>query len=473
MSEHIHPAATVARLDEDALGAFAEDLAGELVLPDADGYEDARGVWNGLVNRYPAIVARCAGAADVARAIDFAGAHDLPLSVKGGAHNQTGAAVVDNGLTIDCSPMDHVEVDPDERVARVGPGLRAEDALAVTQEHGLAFPTGSAGDVGIAGSTLGGGIGWIRRKHGLAIDALRRVEIVTADGEVRTASPEENADLHWAVRGGGGNFGVVTEFEFDCVEVGPLVQALGVYYPIEASRDAFETLRAVMADAPDELTAMAIHGEVPGLPPVPEALAGERAVSILGCWAGDPEDGEAAIEPLRTVAEPLLDLSDVMPYQVLHDLGTQMYPWGRKYTHRSVFLPALTDEFLDVIVEQGEAAPSPLSVVTAWALGGNVGHGPDSAFNWADQAYMVTIEANWEDYETPANLEWARETERQLREAGAVGRYAGFTGLEEQPGEDWAAEVYGDGLERLRAVKAAYDPENVFRLNVNVEPAED
>ena len=473
MSDNIHPAATVARLDEDALADFGAALAGELVLPDSEGYEGARSVWNGLVNRYPAVVARCASADDVAAAIDFARSHGLDLSVKAGAHNQTGAAVASHGLTVDLGGMDRVDVDPDERVARVGPGARAEDALAVTQEHGLAFPTGSAGDVGVPGSTLGGGIGWIRRKHGLAVDALRRAEVVTAAGEVLTASPAENEELFWAIRGGGGNFGVVTEFEFDLVSVGPLVQALGVYFPIEHSAETFRTLRDVMADAPDELTTMAMHAEVPGLPPIPEELAGTPAACILGCYAGDPEEGAEVIEPLRSVAEPLIDLSDVMPYEVLHDLGTQMYPWGRKYVHRSAFVDDLTDEVVDLVVERGDAAPSPMSAITVWTLGGNVGRGQASAFAWSEKDYMLTIEANWEDFDTPANLEWARETEAALREAGAEGRYAGFTGVEQQPGEDWADEVYGENLPRLREVKARYDPENVFRLNVNVEPAAD
>lgn len=470
MSAQKHPLGTIAELDEQDIEEFAQHLAGDLVLPDADDYEEARTVWNGLINKYPAIVARVENAVDVAAAIRFARDNGLELSVRGGAHNQTGSAVVNQGLVIDLSRMDAVEVNPEAKIARVEPGTRAEDVLAETQEYGLACPTGSAGDVGIPGSTLGGAIGWIRRKHGLGIDTLRSVEVVTPDGEVRSASPEANEDLFWAVRGGGGNFGVVTHFEFELYEVGPIVQGLGVFYPYDEAEAVLESHRQVMSDAPEELSTVLLLGHVPGLPPMPDELVGEDAVAILGCYAGDPEEGAEVIEPLRTIANPLIDMSDEMPYELLHDLGTQMYPWGRKYTHRSVFLDDLSDDVHDYLLERMDAAPTPMAGIGVWPLGGNIGHGPDAAYAWDDKQYMLTIEGNWEAFENQPTLDWAAETERHLRRLGAEGAYAGFTGVEARDWEDWQAQVYGDSYDRLATVKAAYDPENVFQHNVNIDP---
>ncbi|ELY37810.1 FAD-binding oxidoreductase [Natronorubrum tibetense] len=473
MTSHKHPLGTVAELGEQRLRELDENLRGDLILPDSEEYDDARNVWNGLINEYPAVVVRVADATDVASAVRFARNTDLELAVRGGAHHQTGSAVVDNGLVIDLEDLDSIQVDPERQTAHVEPGTRAEDVLAETQEHGLATPTGSAGSVGIPGSTLGGGIGWIRRKHGLSIEALRSVEIVTPDGELRTASPDENEDLFWAIRGGGGNFGIVTSFEFELYKVGPMVQGLGVFYPAAAADSVVETYRQVMSEAPEELTTMLISGHVPGLPPIPDDIAGEDAVCILGCYAGDPEVGAEIVEPLRNIAEPLIDMSDVMPYEALHDLGTQMYPWGRKYTHRSVFVDEITDEIRDLVLERTEAAPTPMAAIGVWSLGGNIGNGPDAAYAWADKQYMITIEGNWEDFENQPTLNWAAQTERELRRRGAEGAYSGFTGVEERNWEDWTMQVYDDNYDRLAEVKAEYDPGNVLSQNVNIDPDED
>ncbi|RQG97408.1 FAD-binding oxidoreductase [Natrarchaeobius oligotrophus] len=473
MATHTHPLGTVADLDERRLGEFARELDGHLVRPDGERYEDARSVWNGLINRYPALVVRADGASDVARSVRYARESDLPLSVKGGAHEQTGSAVADHGLVVDLSPMDDVRVDPEAQIARVGPGARAEDVLAATQEYGLACPTGSAGTVGIPGSTLAGGIGWIRRKHGLGIDALRRVDVVTADGELISASPERNEELFWAIRGGGGNFGVVTSFEFELYEVGPTVQGLGIFYPFDAADDVLRTYRRMARDAPAELTTLLLVGDVPGLPSMPDDLAGEDAVAILGCYAGDPAEGADVVEPFRELTDPLVDMTDEMPYELLHDLGTQLYPWGRKYTHRSVFVDELTDDVLDLVLERREAAPVSMATIGVWPLGGAIGSGLDAAYAWDDKRYMLTVEANWEAFDNRPTLDWAAETERLLRRAGAEGAYSGFTGVEERDWEDWPAQVYGDSYDRLAAVKAEYDPENVFAHNVTVDPGDE
>lgn len=469
MSTQKHPLGTVADLGEEAIGGLAGSIDGALVLPDDDEYDDARDVWNGLINRYPAVVVRAADGEDVARAVAFARDHDLELSVRGGAHQQAGDAVVDNGVVIDMAEMDHVEVDPEAKVADVGPGTRAEDVLAATQEHGLATPTGSAGCVGMPGTTLGGGVGWIRRKHGLSVDALRSMEVVTADGDLLTVSPEENEDLFWGMRGGAGQFGVVTNFEFELYEVGPIVGGLNVFYPAEAAEEVLETYRAF--EEPADLTTIVNYGEVPAVPPVPDALQGEPGIGIIGCYAGDPEAAMAAFAPLREIAEPLMDPTDPMPYEALHEMGTLMHPWGRKYINRSVYVDELTDEVLDLVVERTDAAPGDGDGVGIWSMGGAVGSGPDAAYAWADKEYLVVIEAAWEDHDNPAHLEWAQETERQFRAAGGEGSYAGYAGVEEADWESWPQKVFGDNHERLRELKAEYDPEDVFGASLSVTPA--
>lgn len=473
MSEYKHPLGTVETIDEDDIRNLDAGLRGDLILPDHHDYRGTRTVWNGLVNKYPAVIVRASGGADVAHAIGFARENNLEVAVRGGSHQQTGSAVANNGLVVDLEAMDSVTVDPAKRVVNVGPGARADDLLAGTQEYGLATPTGSAGDVGIPGSTLGGGIGWIRRKHGLSIDGLKSVELVTAEGDLLTASPDTNEELYWAIRGGGGNFGIVTNFEFDLYEVGPIVGGLGVFYRYEDARAVLETHRDFMEGAPEAFTTILLNGHVPALPPVPDDVHGRDAIAILGCYAGDPQAGMEFVEPLRRIADPIIDMSEPMPYEVLHDLGTQMYPWGRNYVHRSVFVDDLSDDVHELIVERTEAAPGPMDAVAIWPMGGNVGHGEPAAFPWFDKRYMITIEANWEHFDNEDEFLWARETERMLREAGAEGAYSGFTGVEEQPWEDWAEQVYSESYDRLSRIKAEYDPENLFHHNVNVEPATD
>jgi FAD/FMN-containing dehydrogenase len=471
MSSGIHPLGVVGALGEEAIGEFAGGLDGSIIGPDDETYDSARDVWNGLINRYPALVVRVANAEDVARAVSFARDHDLDLSVRGGAHNQSGSAVAENGLVVDLRDVDHVDVDPDDRVANVGPGNTTAEALAATQEHGLAFPTGSAGCPGVAGTTLGGGIGWIRRKHGLAVDALRRLELVTADGEVVMASPETNADLYWAVRGGGGNFGVVTDFEFDLAAVGPTVGGLSVFYPRSAADEVFAAFREFTASAPSEATVICNYADVPAVPGMPPEHHGEEAVVLIGCYAGDPETGLETFAPLREVTDPIVDNSGPVPYEMLHEMGTLLHPWGRKYVHRSVFVDELTDDLHEFVLDRTEAAPGPMDGVGIWPMGGAVGSGNPSAFAWSEKSHLVVVEAAWESHDSPAHMEWARETERRLRNAGGEGAYVGYVGVEEQAWEEWETTAYGDELDRLRSVKATYDPENVFAYNVNVTPA--
>lgn len=459
--------------EADNIGEFANQLRGDVILPDTVEYTEARTVWNGLIDKRPSIIVRCHGPADVATAVRFAREHDLPLSIRGGAHNQSGSAIVDDGLVIDLSNMTGVHVDPVAKVARVEPGCRVRDVLIETQHYGLATPTGSAGDVGISGSTLGGGIGWMRRKHGLAIDALRSVDIVTPDGDLVHASPDQNADLFWAVRGGGGNFGIATSFEFELYEVGPIIAGLGVFYPAEEAEEVLETYHRLVRDTPDEVTTLTLSGHVPHLPPIPSDIAGQDAVAIMGCYVGDVEEGLATLQPFREITKPLLDMSEPMPYLLLHELGTMMFPEGRRYCHASAFVDDLDAEVIDFVIRQTTERPSPLSGVGIWHLGGAISEiSPDeTAFPYRNKEFMVTVEANWEaDVDDSANLRWAGEADDHLRALGGVGAYGGFTGSE-RDGEVLRQRVYGNNIERLGEIKAMYDASNTFAQNVNVKPA--
>jgi FAD/FMN-containing dehydrogenase len=469
----MHPLGAIGVLGEETVGEFAQRLTGSLVGPDADSYDSARDVWNGLINRYPALIVQAADADDVATSITFARDHELALSVRAGAHNQAGTAIAENGVVIDLQEIDHVDIDPDNRVANIGPGNTTADALAATQEHGLAFPTGSAGCVGIGGTTLGGGIGWLRGKHGLSVDALRRVELVTADGEVVTASPESNPELYWAVRGGGGNFGVVTDFEFELYDVGPMVGGLSVFHPRADADEIFAALREFTQSAPPEATVLCNYAEVPAVPGMPPDLHGEEAIALIGCYAGDPETGLETFAPLREAAEPLVDNSDIVPYQMLHEMGTLLHPWGRKYINRSVFVDELTDELHEYIMNRTAVAPGPMDGIGIWPMGETVGSGHPSAFAWEQKSHLIVIEAAWDSHDNRAHFDWATETERQLRNRGGEGAYAGYAGVEEAEWEDWSEQVYGDNHDRLRQIKQQFDPDNVFSNTLNVLPAED
>jgi FAD/FMN-containing dehydrogenase len=463
------------KVDDEDVAELSMSIRGTVISQSDDTYDERRTVWNGLVDKHPTLILRCQGAADVARGMEFVTDHELPFSVRGGAHHQSGSSMVDEGLVLDLSEMNHVRVDPDDRIAQVGPGCRARDVLVEAQHYGLATPTGSAGDVGIAGSTLGGAIGWIRRKHGLGIDALRSVEVVTPGGELVTASADHNEDLFWAVRGGGGNFGVVTNFEFELYEVGPIVAGLGVFYPGDEASEVLAQYRRAAAAAPNEVTTLALKSHVPDLPPMPDELVGEDTVAIMGCYAGDPEEGMAALQPFREITEPLLDMSEPMPYLMLHQLGTMMFPEGRNYCHRSCFVDDLSDDVIESLVDHMEDAPSDLSGVGVWQMGGAVGEvaSDATAYPNRDAAYMITVESNWNTGDDEANIEWARDGDDLFRSLGGYGAYGGFTGVSARDDEDVVKRVYGENFDRLAEIKATYDTTNSLNKNVNVAPSDD
>ena len=455
-----------------AVQAFTEEFRGDLIFPDEDDYDEVRSVWNGTINRYPAVIARCTGVADVVAAIDFARDNELLTAVRGGAHNVSGNATCDGGIVIDLSELNSVYVDPEEQTARVEGGAKWVDVDRETQLFGLATPGGAVSDTGVSGFTLNGGYGHLRRKHGLACDNLRSVDLVTADGEFRTASDEQHEDLFWAIRGGGGNFGVVTSMEFDLYQVGPELEVAFVWYPREQIDEGLRTFRTVSESAPDELSVLAFTAFVPEVEEFPEERWGELALAFLGASVAGADDGSASAElqKLRNIDEPIVDFSGPMEYTDLQELLDEDYPTGRYYYWKSVYLDELTDDLIDLIESTSTESPSPLSTVDLWQLGGAIDErSRDATAFWhRNHPYMLNYEANWDDpEESDENIAWARESIDAVRErslsSGGYGNFAGFN-------EDPARTVFGENLDRLREVKTTYDPTNLFRLNQNVEP---
>ncbi|WP_227352711.1 FAD-binding oxidoreductase [Haladaptatus salinisoli] len=457
---------------ESAVESFESELKGELVTPDDEAYDEVRRVWNGMINRRPALIARCEGVADVIVAVTFGREHDLPIAVRGGGHGVAGRAIVDDGLVVDLEPMNWVHVRPDDRRVRAGAGATWGDLDRETQLFGLAVPGGAISDTGIAGLTLGGGMGHVRRKYGLSCDNLVSADVVTADGEFVTASEDEHEDLFWALRGGGGNFGVVTAFEYDCHPVGPEVATCFVWYDGDRATDALRFFRQYTEDAPDEVSVLPFYAWVPELDEFPESSWGDPAVAFLGCYVGDLDEGEEALRPIREFADPIVDLSGTIPYVELQMMLDEDYPNGRFYYWKSLYLDELNDEVIESIVACSERCPVPLSTVDIWQLGGAVARvdGDETAFAYRDAPFGLNFEANWDDpRETDAAVAWVRESIAEMREhPEAHGQYVNFPGLEEDP----SRVPFGENAARLAEVKSKYDPEDVFRAHGNIEPRE-
>ncbi len=447
-------------------------LEGRLVRPGDEDYEEARALWNGMIDARPAAIARVASAEDVAAAIRAARQAGLELAVRGGGHNVAGFGTVDEGLVIDLAALRSVSVDPVARRAVVGGGARLTDVDAATQAYGLAVPAGVVSDTGIAGLTLSGGLGWLRRRYGLTVDHLLAAELVTADGEILQIDEESDPELLWGLRGGGGNFGVVTSFSFQLQAVGPEVAFTFVFYPIEHARQVLaEHERIVMLE--DEISTVAVLGHVAPDEPFPEEIHGEPFVGLLGMHAGPAEAGERAMQPLRKLASPLIDLSGPMPYIEAQQIYDADYPAGQRYYWKATNLPALERELIDLLVELTHAAPSVHSTIDVWMNGGAISRVPSAATAFADRdsLYGLTMEANWESpSEDEANVAWAREGLASLERYAADGLYLNFPGFLEE-GQELVRASLGANYARLATLKARLDPENLFHRNANVEPA--
>jgi FAD/FMN-containing dehydrogenase len=455
-----------------ALDELAARLDGELVRPGDDGYDDARRVWNGMIDLRPAAVARCASTEDVRAAIGVARSTGLPLAVRGGGHNVAGFGTVDGGLVIDLSPLRDVSVDPGTRHVRVGGGATLGDLDAATQAHGLVVPAGVVSETGIAGLTLSGGLGFVRRKWGLTSDNLVGATLVTAAGDVLDVTAETDADLLWGLRGGGGNFGVVTELVFQAHALGPDVEFLFVLYPLETARHVVAEHERLV-DTDDAISTILVLGHIPPTDDFPAETHEAPYVAIVGMYAGPADEGERALRVLRELGEPLADLSGRMTYVEAQRVYDPDYPDGHRYYWKSTNLPALTDAVVDVLVDQTLAAPSKHSTVDVWLNGGAIARvaDTDTAFRGRDTRYLVNPEANWEQSDDDeANVAWARGLLAALEPYASGGAYLNFPGFLEE-GQTLVRSSHGANYERLAALKRRVDPDNLFRRNANIEPA--
>jgi len=453
------------------LEGLSAALRGRLVLPGEDGYDEARTIWNAMIDRRPGAVVRCAGAADVMRAVRYARDNGLMLSVRAGGHNIAGKAVSDGSLLIDLSPMKSVHVDPAARIARCEPGVTLGEFDNETQAFGLATPLGINSTTGVAGLTLGGGFGWTSRKLGMSVDNLVSVDIVTADGALRHASETENADLFWAVRGGGGNFGVVTSFAFRLHPVGPEVLSGLIFYPQAKAPELLARYRRIVAEAPDELTCWVVLRKAPPLPFLPEEVHGTDVLIFAACYIGDMAAGEKAIAPLRALGEPIADV--IGPHQFA---GWQaafdplLTPGSRNYWKSHDFAE-LSNDAIDAILKYSGKLPSPECEIFIGHLGAAVNRvaADATAYPHRDSNFIMNAHTRWQEAAQDKEcVQWARDLFEATKPYATGGVYVNFLTDDEA---ERVSGAYGANLERLRAIKAKYDPENLFQVNQNIAPA--
>src|SRR5829696_2919846 len=456
-------------LDETVVEQLGSRVRGRLLHPNDAAYEEARRLWNGVIDKKPALIVRAADEADVIEAVNFARENGLLLAVRGGGHNVAGTASAEGGLVLDLSAMNGIEVDPERRTVRAGAGATIGELDEETQKHGLATPMGVVSETGIAGLTLNGGIGHLRRKYGLSSDNLISADLVTADGSLLTASEEENAELFWAIRGGGGNFGVVTSFEYRLYPVGPEVMCAFVFYPGDRAKEVLRFAEEYVVHAPDEVSPLSFLGRVPRVEDFPEEWHGEQFVAFLAVYSGPVERGEKALAPLRELGDPIADFSGPMPYTELQKLLDEDYPDGWRYYWKSLNVDGLQGSVIEALVEHAEAAPSDHSTIDIWFQGGTMGRvgAGENAFGDRSAPLLLGIEANWEEGESGedgANIAWARSCFSDMKRFSDGGMYLNFPGFLEE-GDSMMRDAYGENYERLVEIKNHYDPTNLFRLN--------
>jgi FAD/FMN-containing dehydrogenase len=456
-----------------AFDALSARLAGALITLGHPDYDTARRIWNGMIDKRPAAIARCADADDVALAVRFAAERGLPLAVRGGGHNVAGTAVVDDGLVIDLSTMRSVRLDASRRSVRVQGGATWGDVDPVTAPLGLAAAGGVVSETGVAGLALSGGVSHQRRRDGMTVDNLLSAEVVLADGRIVSASADEHPDLYWALRGGGGNFGVVTTFELQLHDLGPEVFALNVAYPIEDAERVLPAWRDAVADAPDELSTAGLIWSLPHVDELPEPLRGRPYVGVAGMWAGDADDGDRATRALRELATPLVDMSARIDYLDLQRSLDPVFPPSLRYYWKALYLDGLSDDAIATTVDWSERRPSNDTLVIIRHVGGAISRvGTDeTAFGDRSSEWMLSVDATWRDpADDGRNIEWTRAFWDAARPFSHGKTYFNFPGLLED-GDAAVRTSYGANHDRLARIKAAYDPENVFRLNQNIRPA--
>lgn len=449
-------------LDEMAVRAFAETLRGQVLQPGDDGYDPARRVWNAMVDKRPALIARCVGAADVIASVRFAREHDLLVSMRGGGHSVAGLAVCEGGLMIDLSPMKGIRIDPASLTARAEPGLLWGEFDRESQAFGLATVGGVVSTTGISGLTLGGGQGWLTGKYGLSLDNLLSVDVVTADGELLRASLEENPDLFWAMRGAGANFGVVTSFEYRLHPVGPTVLGGMVIHPLERAGDVLRFYREFAASQPDDLTTYAALLTSPDGVPI---------VAMVVCYAGPIEEGERAVAELRRYGSPVADMIGPMPYTAVQGIISQGFPHGRLNYWKSTLLREIPDEVIDALVDFAGRVPSPHTAIAIADTHGAYGRvAPDAtAYAHRDLPFDLVILSSWTDpAATERNVEWSRQLYETIRPFAPSGVYV--NDLDGDESRARVREAYGKNYDRLVSLKTRYDPTNFFRMNNNIRP---
>jgi hypothetical protein len=458
-------------LGDATVQELRESILGELITPADPSYDETRVVWNAMIDRRPALIVRCAGVADVIAAVQFARSQELEIAVRGGGHSLPGFSTSDGGIVIDLSAMKGIRVDPDaERVVAQG-GVTWRELDHETQAFGLALTGGLISTTGIAGFTLGGGIGWLMRKYGLTCDNLEAVDLVTADGRLVRASEHENPELYWGLRGGGGNFGIVTSFEFRIHRVGPTVLAGPIFFPGDQATQILRGYREYTADLPDEMTTLVNLTTAPPAPFLPADVHGKKIVAVIGVYAGPPDEGRRIAEPLRRLGTPITDLLGPMPYTTMQSLLDGVFSAGARNYFKAGYLAGLSDEAIDTLVRFHGPSISPSSEIHIQHLGGAVARVPDdaTAFGGRGAPYLMNVVARWTDPSTDdAQIAWARELYAAAEPSTTGGTYVNFL----SEGDDRVAAAYGpDKLERLARLKEVWDPTNAFRLNQNVKPA--
>ena len=450
-------------------------VKGQVLTFDDKDYDEARAVWNQMVDRRPALIVQCRSSVDVAAAIQYANSTNTPVSIRGGGHNVAGHAVCDDGIMIDLSLMRDVEVDVDKQRARVAGGATWGDVDRATQAHGLATPGGLISETGVGGLTLSGGIGWLRSRYGLCIDNMVSAEVVTANAEVLSCSKNENSDLFWALRGGGGNFGVVTQFEFKLHKVGPRVMFCAPIYPLEAGAGPIRFWRDFMLDKNHDVGSLIEFSTAAEGPDFPEKYWGKPVYTIAAVYAGDADEGEIILQPLREQGELATDFSGQMDYCEVQALFDELMPKGEFRSYwKCHYLSGLSDEVIDTILENVATVPSTNSLSSIWNFGGATSDvaAQETAFGDRSMPYMFSMDSVWPDGDDDdKNIKWTRDFWERMKAYSDKGRmYLNFPGQGEE-GKILLEDTFGDNYARLRSIKQKYDPANMFRFNQNIEPA--
>lgn len=459
-------------LSKDSLDALNMHLQGNIIAPGETGYEESRTVWNGMIDRRPAFTARCLGVADVIACVRFAREKDLLLCIKGGGHNIAGTAIADGAMLLDMSLMHGVWVDSKKKIAHAQVGCVLGDVDRETQVHGLAAVLGFVSRTGITGLTTGGGFGYLTRRWGWASDNVIGMNVVTADGDLVRASDDVNPDLFWGLRGGGGNFGVVTGIDYKLYPVGPEIIGGLVAWPASEANNVLELYRTLVKKADPELTLVVIMRPAPPAPWLPKNIHGKPIIAMLACHSGNPELGEKAVAPIKSFGKPIGDVLIRRPYVQLQSLLDATQPSGRRYYWKSEYLPEIETALCEKFIESAAKIPSPHSAAILFQLEGALNHldNDHSAVGNRDARYVVNLAGSWENPENDAeNIEWARSAWKDLKQFSTGGTYINF--LTEDEGPERIKAALSDGYQRLAEIKAKWDPQNLFRTNRNIKPA--